>query len=85
MTAIFIQQVPLSCSGEFFLGYFVWFLTAQKIILLLCSLGKADQRQVTLEPAAQFYFYIIRTFLPLTQEEQGNVAVLCCPMTDSKL
>lgn len=69
MTAVFIQLVPLSCSMEFFLGYFVWFLTAQKIILLLCSPGEVDQRQATLEPAAQFYFYIKRMFLPLTQEE----------------
>lgn len=55
----FIQKVSLSCFGEAFLGYFIWLMTAQ--IVLLCSLSIAEQRQVTLEPADQFWFYIRRT------------------------
>lgn len=69
MTAVFIQQVPLSCFGEVFLSYFTWFLAVQKTVLLFCSLDRAERRQLALEPAAQFHFYITRTFLPLTWEE----------------
>lgn len=69
MTAVFIQQVPLSGFGEVFLSHFIWFLTVQKIVLLFCSLDTAEQRQLALESAAQFHFYINRTLLPLTREE----------------
>jgi len=54
----FIQKVSLSCFREAFLGYFIRLMTAQ--IVLLCSLSIAEQRQVTLEPADQFRFYIRR-------------------------
>lgn len=69
MNAVFIQQVPSSCFGEVFRSYFIWFLTVQQFILLFCSLDRAEQRQLALEPAAQFHFYINRTFLPLPWEE----------------
>lgn len=68
MASVFIQQIPLSSSEEVFLSYFIWFVTAQKIVLL-CSLDIAVQRQPALEPTSQFHFYINRTFLQLTQEE----------------
>lgn len=69
MAAVFIQQIPLRSSGEVFLSYFIWFVTVQKIVQLLCSLDRAVQRQPALEPTSQFHFYINRTFLPLTREE----------------
>lgn len=69
MASVFIQQIPLSSSEEVFLSYFIWFVTAQKIVLFLCSLDRAVQRQPALEPTSQFHFYINRKFLQLTQEE----------------
>lgn len=62
-TAVFIQQAPLSSFGEVFLSHFIWFLTVQKIVLLVCSLDRAEQRQLALERDAQFPFYIDRTVL----------------------
>jgi len=69
MTPVFIQQVSFSWFGEVFLSYFIWFLAVQKLVLLFCSLDRAEQRQLALEPAAQFHFCINRTFLPLTWEK----------------